>query len=229
MIAKLDYVPRLHEANLAHLIRDDETAQRYAVTNGNLWQKSRWWKGGPVLDQGREGACVGFGVCGEAAASPTRVPYINNAVASMVYARAKQIDEWEGVNYEGTSVRAGMLVGRENEWWDGFKWAKNMDDLRLALEFGPVVIGVTWFSGMYDAPGGGVTIGGSEVGGHCLLLTGYSPAYQGGSPAFRWRNSWGPTYGTHGNAFINPQRLNRILFAAGGEAAVPQGRHLGKG
>jgi hypothetical protein len=231
-----DYVPRLVEANLDYLVRDVEQVATLSIAT--LWKRSRWWTGGLVIDQGREGACVGFGVTGEAMASPVRQKFFDpivgmptvdraNTEALRVYHRAQEIDEWEGVNYEGTSVRAGMLVGRERGWWDGFRWAKNLDDLRFALELGPVVIGVTWRDGMYVVESDGdVRVIGGVVGGHCLLITGYSPDYAHRGPRFRWRNSWGPGYGLHGNGYIRPEDLDAVLFRDGNEAAVPIGRHL---
>lgn len=228
-----DYVPRLVEANLNYLVRDAEEVAY--LTAGPLWNQPRWWTGGLVLDQGREGACVGFGCTGEALASPVRVRFPDpvapvahaNAVASGVYHRAQEIDEYEGIDYEGTSVRAGMLVMRERLWIREFRWGKDMDDLRLALELGPVVIGVTWRDGMYETDEhGDVTVSGPVVGGHCLLITGYSPNFGGRGQRFRWRNSWSSTYGLRGNGYIRPTALDDVLFADGNEAAVPIGRQL---
>lgn len=225
MTRVLDYVPRLDDRNRGHRIRA-------SLLDGEvLAARPRFWVPGPVLDQGREGACVGFGCTAEALASPVRwkpsmtweglsTTAASDAAARDVYRRAKEIDEWEGVDYEGTSVRAGMLVGRERGWWTGFRWAFNMAELRAALEEGPVVIGVDWTDGMYEAPRGVLSISGDVVGGHCILVTGYSPHMR----AYRLRNSWGPDWGRNGSAYINAADLNSILFRAGGEAAVPIGR-----
>jgi hypothetical protein len=129
-----DYRPRLVEANRAFRIR--------AGAQPWLTDRSRYWVPSfTILDQGTEGACVGFGVTGEAMASPVRQMWVDpdtpgpwatfnpaQRMAFSAYRRAKEIDEWEGVDYDGTSVRAGMLVGRERGWWDGFsrevrRWA----------------------------------------------------------------------------------------------------------
>jgi len=209
----LDYVPRLVAANKDYRV---EAAPK---------ETSVWWTGGIVLDQGAEGACVGFGTTGEYGASPVRGK-ISNSLASSVYDRAKEVDEFEGVDYEGTSVRAGMLVGREKGWWTGFKWAFNTDELKTALHTGPVVLGLEWREQMYEAPKGIVSIDGPVVGGHCILLTGYTPNYNGRGPTFRWRNSWGPSYGLNGNGYIAVNDLDEVLFKTGGEAAVPVGRKL---
>ncbi len=210
---------------------------RIGAAPDDLLQRSRYWVPGPVLDQGREGACVGFGCTAEALASPVRVrfyakevasdlaPADPNQVAREAYRRAQQIDEWEGEQYSGTSVLAGMKVGRERGWWSGYRWALNMGELRAALEEGPVVIGVEWRSGMYRAPGGILSVSGGVVGGHCILITGYTPRHRTtkGS-AYRLRNSWSEDWGVNGSAYISADDLDGILFQAGGEASVPVGR-----
>jgi len=225
-----DYTPRLVEANRAY---------RVATPAVDLSKQAVWWTGGVVLDQGQEGSCVGHGVVGEWLASPARGRLTSVRVtdeykaqqghylAVQVYDRARKIDEFEGDDTEGTSVRAGMLVARERGWISGFNWAFNLTELRAALQDGPVVIGVEWHSGMYEAPGGRVTVSGDVVGGHCLVVTGYSPNYSGRGPTYRWRNSWGrgPSgYGADGNGYISAVDLDRVLFKSGGEAAVPVGR-----
>jgi hypothetical protein len=223
----LDYVPRLVEANNRFLVRDLRVAQE-AAEGVDLWNTAVDWRGGAVLDQGQEGSCVGHGVVGEYLASPVRGKgdaISGHALAVEVYNRAKEIDEWEGVNYDGTSVRAGMLVGRERGWWDSFHWAKSMEELRQALQLGPVVIGVTWLADMYEADRGVVTVGGNEVGGHCLIVDGYFPRWNR-LPRFRWRNSWGLEYGIRGNGYVSRESLDQVLFQAGNECAVPTGRHL---
>lgn len=218
-----DYVPRLDPRNKDHRVT-------ISADPSQLLTQPRWWTGGTVLDQGREGACVGFGCVQEALGSPIRVRFPGrdlNQLASEYYHRCKEIDEWEGVDYDGTSVRAGMLVGRERKHWTGFKWSFNMVEFRQQLENGPIVIGIEWTEEMYDTlPNGDVKTGGQVVGGHCLLVNGYSPNYNGRGPRYRWRNSWTKRYGVNGNGYIEPARLEERVYGAGGEAAVVEGRHL---
>jgi hypothetical protein len=64
-----------------------------------------WWR---LMDQGSEGACVGFG--------STRAMMLLNRRrydARWLYHMAQTIDEWPGEDYDGTSVRAGMDVLRD--------------------------------------------------------------------------------------------------------------------
>lgn len=67
--------------------------------------RKEWWQ---FYDQGREGACVGFGVA-RALSLMNRERYD----AYELYRQAQRQDEWEGESYSGTSVRAGLDVARE--------------------------------------------------------------------------------------------------------------------
>jgi hypothetical protein len=68
----------------------------------------------PILDQGQEGACTGFGLA-------TVVHYLlrTRAVVSdrvevsprMLYDMARRYDEWPGEKYEGSSARGAMKAG----------------------------------------------------------------------------------------------------------------------
>lgn len=81
-----------------------------------------------MLDQGLEGACTGFGLAavvnfllhnqrGAEWLTPDR-----GASARMLYEMAKRYDEWEGANYDGSSIRGAMKgwykhgVCREAVW-----------------------------------------------------------------------------------------------------------------
>lgn len=185
------------------------------------------WRPGPVLDQGREGACVGYACLGEVLAEPTPGK-LASANAIRWYRRAQRLDEWPGDGYEGTSVNAGMAVGREFGWWDGWRWAFGVDDMRSAIQLGPLVLGIPWHARMYSTAADGVVrVGGQQVGGHCLLVVGWATDYAGQGPGFWWLNSWGSSYGINGAAFV-PEGTMRGLIEGVGECAVPVGRGRGR-
>jgi hypothetical protein len=188
------------------------------------------WRNGRVLDQGAEGSCVGHGCVGCIGAEPVPAPRarVSHAEAVRWYERAQRLDEWPGDDYSGTSVNAGMKVGRAFGWWDGWRWAFGVDDMRQAIQLGPLVVGVPWRSGMYaTGPDGLVTTEGSEVGGHCLLVIGWSRAFSTYGPGFWWLNSWGLDYGIRGAGFV-PEETMAGLVEDVGEVAVPVGRKIGK-
>lgn len=190
---------------------------------------------GTVLDQGSEGACVGFGWTADLLASPK--PHktddaTGNRYALDIYRNAKLIDEWEGEDYDGTSVLAGAKIVRERGYIDSYRWAFGVEDVKNAiLTTGPVVIGIPWYDSMYGTRKSGlVEVGGEVVGGHCITITGYHPSmrirgedWNARYKVFRWRNSWGPYYGINGDGLIRYEDL-RDLLADQGEACVPVDR-----
>ena len=220
------WIPRHDERSLNYPVR--------ALTAGRKRPSQVWW-GSPKekLDQGREGACVGFAWTNELLALPVRsvLPQPGNAFALNVYRSAQKIDQWEGEAYEGTSVLAGAKVLQLGGWIQGYRWAFSVDEVLDALAFlGPVVVGVPWLEGMYRTSADGlVRVEGRKVGGHAILLTGFGwrrfGGRFGGERLFvvRWRNSWGGSYGVGGDGFVRVEDLGLLLRDVG-EACVPVGR-----
>ena len=65
----------------------------------------------PVLHQGHEGACTGFGLATVANYLLRKrkvVPDPTPVSARMLYEIAKRYDEWPGENYQGSSARGAM-------------------------------------------------------------------------------------------------------------------------
>jgi hypothetical protein len=194
--------------------------------------KSWAMPGGP-LDQGREGACVGFAWTHELLAAPKSAHLVDpHGVAMRIYRAAKLIDEWPGDNYDGTSVLAGAKMVQGWGWMGGYAWAYDVGDvIDAVISTGPVVLGIPWLSGMYStSPGGMVHLDGGVVGGHCIIVTGYHPGMRiAGEPGrpevVKWRNSWGLDYGRNGYGYVRVDDLAQLLVE--GEACLPIGRQVG--
>jgi hypothetical protein len=65
----------------------------------------------PILDQGTEGACTGFGLAAVANYllwTRKVVPRKEPVSARMLYAMARRYDEWPGEDYDGSSARGAM-------------------------------------------------------------------------------------------------------------------------
>lgn len=217
----LDWVPRFDDQSREYPVR------RAAAPHLH----NRTWRVPAPLDQGREGACVGFGWTHEALSTPVAVELHGdpNAYARQVYNQAKRIDEWAGEDYDGTSVLAGAKVMKAAGYLREYRWAFNIQDVVASiLATGPVVLGVNWYDTMYEAPDGLVTVGGDLAGGHCILATGYRLAGRiyPDEPAISLFNSWGPSWGVRGLGWIRQSQLARLLDE-GGEACVPYRRAYG--
>lgn len=179
------------------------------------------WQCGVQLDQGSEGACVGFGWAHELAARPAVVLGINNSVGYNLYREFQRNDEWAGEDYDGTSVDAGAKMIKSHGFMDSYVWANNLNDILLAVGYkGPVVMGTNWYDGMWEIDSAGfLTPTGSVVGGHCWLVRGVSVTRK----EVLCRNSWGPEWGLYGDFRLTWSSLEKLLTNEG-EACLPLGR-----
>jgi len=210
-----------------------------AVIGERPRRRNKLWRVGEILDQGFEGACVGFAWTAEALATPVavdlnrvaaNVPRSPTEYAQDIYRRAQFIDEWGGEDYEGTSVNAGAKISRANGIVKEYRWAFGIDDVVDAiLTKGPVVLGIEWRYNMYWAPNGVLTPSGPVVGGHSLLAVGYVVKSEklGGEDGIILQNSWGKSWGTNGLAQIKVSALSDLLDNYG-EAAVATRRSYGR-
>jgi hypothetical protein len=117
-----------------------------------------------------------------------------------------------------------MRAAAEAGWIGGYQWAFGTKDLAQGiLQRGPAVIGIPWLAGLDEpGPGGLLSLGGEDRGGHCVAVVGLllrGPQGQVG-PYFVLQNSWGEGWGDHGLGYIHHRDLAQLL-ADNGEAALP--------
>lgn len=220
----------VEDVRLDRLVEFDERSRAYPVAAllGSTPLRSYTWgiPGGlsQVLDQGREGACVGFAWAAERAAKPVARP-TSNADALAVYKHAQTLDPWPGEGYSGTSVLAGAQAAKARGWLSEYRWAFSPDDALRAIRLGPVVLGIPWYDSMYDPTprpvrtgrvAATITVAGSVVGGHAILARGVNVKRR----EVILRNSWGQDWGDGGDAALSFDDLGRLL-ADGGECCVP--------
>lgn len=203
-------------------------------------RRTKKWRNGVILDQGREGACVGFGWTAEALSTPVSVdlkrvkaeaPEDPTAFAHYVYNSAKKIDWWEGEDYEGTSVLAGAKVLKNLGLVKEYRWCFRIEDVIDAiLTKGPVVLGIYWYDSMYETTDGILNVAGQVVGGHCITAVGFKLAKDSptGEDTIILQNSWGCSWGTWGLAEIRVRDL-KMLLDNDGEACVVTKRSYGRG
>ncbi len=206
---RLDRIPQFDERSKNFRVREliaTPTPRSYT------WSCPIW------LDQGREGACVGFSVSHEAAARPVEVQGITDATAQALYKRAQLLDEWPGEDYAGTSILAGVKAAQERAWYTEYRWAFSVEELALAVGYkGPAIIGVNWYNDMYNPNANGqIWPTGNLVGGHAILVRGYSKKYK----MFLLRNSWGKWWGKEGDCYLSYQDM-MVLLRQDGEACIP--------
>ncbi|HQQ56467.1 MAG TPA: C1 family peptidase [Mesotoga sp.] len=209
------------ERTFDRIAKFDERSLRFpamALLWGTTKPRSYTWRCDVNLDQGREGACTGFAVTHEAAARPCVVSPVSDDIARSIYHRAKEIDEWPGPAYEGSSVLAAMKAGKERGWYDEYRWAFSEDELAFAVgHLGPAVLGINWYAGMSQPDSKGfVHPTGALQGGHAILCNGYSYKLR----VYRLHNSWGADWGVRGDCFISAADLAKLLGERG-DACIP--------
>lgn len=191
------------------------------------------WPRSPVTNQGGEGACVGHGCTGCALAFHGTAILGQSAPNDYAYAwyhTTQHGDDWQGCSkglgcdreptpqkYDGTSVKHGGRLGVHRGLFSEFRWAFGIDEvLKTLTTIGPVCFGIPWHEGMYEAPGGILTVTGPQVGAHCIK-----------GDEINWteeyvvlQNSWGLTWGVGGRARVSFETLDGLLRNEG-EAMVP--------
>ncbi len=203
-------------------------------------KRGRSWACRPRLNQGQEGACVGFGWTHELAAAPVQLDTIaTEPFARSLYREAQRVDEWPGEDYSGTSVLAAAKVLTNWGYLAEYRWCFNIDDLiDTIVAYGPVVMGTDWTPSMFDTrPSGLLEVSGAPAGGHSWLARGVilKPRFKGEpkitEPVIRAPNSWGASWGKGGEFYIKASDLERLLKGLDrwpGDACVPVQRLRGK-
>ena len=207
------------------------------------YARSYTWGCSTNLDQGADGACVGFAWSQEAAAKPVPIG-TDYATAMALYHAAQEIDEWPGHDYEGTSVLAGAKVAQSYGWNVEYRWAFDTPSrLSGVARKGPAVLGLNWKDGMfYPDANGRILATGQTAGGHAILERSVRIVWQPGTTAAQKRapgwlrlvdrkqsmellhNSWGPQRGGTdkgpGTAWISVEDMD-MLMAEQGECCFP--------
>jgi len=193
--------------------------------------RKRHWTVKRVLDQGNDGACVGFGWAGELIATPAVNLVDNKYAQTVIYWGAQKIDEFPGGEYpganpggqQGSSVLAGAKTVKSLGYIGEYRWAFNFQDvLKTLSNVGPVVVGTNWYYDMENVDQDGfIHIGGGIAGGHCYVLVGHDPAEK----SVTIQNSWGENWGKKGQAKISYADLQRLLNEDG-EACIPLHRKV---
>jgi hypothetical protein len=178
------------------------------------------WTPGPILDQGNESACVGFGWTHFLTAEPMPFPAAKADFnfAMGVYREAQKLDQWEGEEpeYFGTSVEAGHeALARRKLIKPNIYWAKSISQIvKHVLELGPVVMGSNWYTDMMEPDANGyIHPKGHNEGGHCWTI--YGVVNEASLKEVWMVNSWGFGWGNYGTAKITFSDLRRLLFMQG--------------
>ena len=206
------------DIRLDRIVHFDEKSKQYPIRQvvSTKKQRSYTWRCLQNLDQGFEGACVGFGVTHELIARPSEVKDLSNQFSRNLYFEAQKIDPWDGGAYpgaipfyEGTSVLAGVKVAQSMGYFKEYRWSFGIDDLILGVGYsGPAVMGLAWYEGMFFPDKDGyIRPTGRLAGGHCILCKGINIKQN----RFLLHNSWGKDWGMNGTCYISIDDMNTLL------------------
>lgn len=230
---------------LDRLVEFDERSRNFNVANVLPTREFRnyTWPCNEFLDQGSEGACVGFSLAHELSAIPLKVASASTELALQIYRRARFLDVWPGENYDGTSVLAGFKAVQEMQGVEGepligeYRFSFQFEDgVRSIGSLGPAILGINWKSEMFDTDYKGyIHNKGYVAGGHAIMARGVSCKFIKKGNKTEWdnvdriasyvtlHNSWGKGWGKYGLAKISFRDLEALLHEQG-ELCVPMKR-----
>lgn len=220
------------DRRLDRIVQFDIRSRRFPIRElvGDKPLRSYSWSCDTWLDQGQEGACVGFGWSHELIAKPV-VDRVTASFARDLYKKAQTLDEWPGENYEGTSVLAGAKAVVADGYMKEYRWAFGLEDLIQAVgHHGAAVLGLNWYEGMREKDDDGfIHVTGENIGGHCICMVAVKLVKKDRKAKLTFENldldksfatlhnSWGKAWG---DAKISLSDLNRLLGEQG-EACIP--------
>jgi len=212
------------DARLARHVEHDERSRNYPARTAPL-RTVHHRHYGRVLDQGSTGSCTGNALVDCLMTTPLHKTgrVLTEGDAVKVYSLATQLDSIPGQyppTDTGSSGLSACKAAVKLGLISGYRHAFGLDDCLAALVLSPVMIGINWYESMFTPDADGLlTVSGKVAGGHEVALVGLDVRKR----LVTVQNSWGPSWGKHGRAYLSFDDLGRLL-AEQGDVTVPVGR-----
>ena len=179
------------------------------------------------------GSCTGNAGTGDEAtdaagrpgvtSDPMSGSMLDEQYALRLYADATAIDDYQGtfpLEDTGSDGLSIAKVLKTRGLVDGYTHVLQYAAALSAIQGGPFITGTNWYDSMFDPdPDGVVTIadGAQVAGGHEYLVIGRQVVR--GQLMWKFRNSWGQTFGDRGDFYMEDATYRRLL-SEDGDATV---------
>lgn len=183
----------------------------------------------PVLSQGNLGSCTGnaaegalgtgplYEVIPDGPYRPTPDADVDEAQAVALYSKATMLDPFDGAYPPEDTGSDGLSVAKACKaagLISGYRHATSLNAALTALQDGPVITGVNWYSS-FDTPGvdGMISIARRATvrGGHEVVVDEIDVEHQ----RVGFVNSWGTSWGLFGRAYMSWDTWGRLLAEDG--------------
>jgi hypothetical protein len=172
-----------------------------------------WPRYSQIIDQGELGCCTGAAMtgwlgCTPHCADPAAAAIYGLEYAHGLYSLATRLDvipgQWPDED-TGSTGNAVAKAARQLGEIRSYSWAFTTASLLHALQYGPVIAGVPWYSLMSEPDSTGrIHIGGQVEGGHEILIRGLQ------SEHLLIDNSWGASWGQRGSCWLHLRDWARL-------------------
>lgn len=220
---KRRHIPETQVAGkpLGRHVEHDSRSLAYQVHPDGTVANVKWARVIEVLDQGDVGSCTGNAATGHLGTQPEDATLVgliaagltlDEAEALKLYSAAEVIDG-DGPyppNDNGSSGLSVAKAAKNAGLISGYKHMTSLAACQTAIQAGPFVVGVNWYTSM-DSPdaNGLVTVSGTVRGGHEFECIGYNDG------VWEFVNSWGTSFGVQGHFFMSDASLTRLLSEDG--------------
>lgn len=210
---------------LGRHVDHDERSRLYQALGAHTQRSVLWGHHAPVLDQGELGSCTGNAAAQlintDYFAASRTASYLGEADAVKIYELATHLDGIPDNTYPptdgGSSGLGAAKAGKQLGYFTGYKHAFGFDHFAAALQLQPVIVGTTWYEGMFT-PDRHNTVHptGQVAGGHEYLALGIDYSTR----TLTFLNSWGNSWGDSGRFHMGFDDFARLL-ADQGDATAP--------
>jgi hypothetical protein len=212
---------------LGRHINHDPRSLSFLVPEVDSVSSVSWPRHIPILDQGNLGSCTGNAATGALGSSPYYETLVGQIASGLVldeneavklYSLATQLDAYPGQYPPDDTGSDGLSVAKaaqQDGFVNGYLHATDLNTMITALQVGPVIVGVNWYTSMDNPDSTGyveITPSATVRGGHEFVVRAVDISTQ----MFTENdNSWGPSWGNAGSFQFNYTTMTRLLAEQG--------------